>query len=53
VIPGGYVETDESYKRVASSQKFKESLQNHAKTKRIYAERAGLIYLGKAVILKR
>ena len=48
IIPGGYVETEESYKRVASSQRFKESLQKHAKTKKIYAECAGLIYLGNS-----
>ena len=47
ILPGGYVETEESYARVASSQKFKESLKEHAKSKRVYAECAGLIYLGE------
>lgn len=46
VIPGGYVESDEAYARVKDSSKFKTSLQNYAKEKKVYAECAGLIYLG-------
>jgi len=50
IIAGGYVETDESYARVKDSIKFKNSLINHAsKNKNIYAECAGLIYLGKKI----
>ncbi len=48
-IPGGYVESDSAYKRVKDSKNFKNSLIKHAKTKKIYAECAGLLYLGKAV----
>ncbi|WP_294965082.1 cobyrinate a,c-diamide synthase [Sulfurimonas sp.] len=50
IIAGGYVETDESYARVKDSKRFKNSLINHAKKdKSIYAECAGLIYLGKSI----
>ncbi len=50
IIVGGYVETEESYKRVKDSYKFKNSLIAHAKEgKEIYAECAGLIYLGKSI----
>ena len=48
IIPGGYVESDEAYKRVASSDNFKNSLIKHAQTKKVYAECAGLIYLGES-----
>jgi len=48
-IPGGYVETDTSYNRVKNSLNFKNSLINHAQSKHIYAECAGLLYLGKNV----
>ena len=48
IIPGGYVETPSSYKRVKESKKFKTSLQDHAQSKRVYAECAGLIYLGES-----
>jgi cobyrinic acid a,c-diamide synthase len=47
ILPGGYVESEEAYARVRDSFAFKESLQTHAKTKAIYAECAGLIYLGE------
>ena len=46
IIPGGYVETEESYARVSTSHRFKKSLQEHAVKKKVYAECAGLIYLG-------
>jgi cobyrinic acid a,c-diamide synthase len=46
ILPGGYVETDEHYARVKDSTHFKNSLIKHAKEKKIYAECAGLIYLG-------
>ncbi|PHS58769.1 MAG: cobyrinate a,c-diamide synthase [Sulfurimonas sp.] len=50
IIVGGYVETNESYARVKESTKFKNSLHIHAnKKKSIYAECAGLIYLGKCI----
>jgi len=49
ILPGGYVETTEAYDRVKNSFSFKDSLIKHAKNKSIYAECAGLIYLGKAI----
>ena len=46
-ICGGYVESKEAYMRIKGSFKFKNSLISHAKSdKRIYAECAGLLYLG-------
>jgi len=49
-IPGGYVETNEAYERVKTSQNFKTSLIEHAnKNKHIYAECAGLLYLSNSV----
>lgn len=48
-IPGGYVETKEAYDKIKDSKKFKSSLKEHGKTKHIYAECAGLLYLGKKV----
>jgi len=48
IIPGGYIETDEAYHRVKNSHKFRNTLINHAQQKKIYAECAGLIYLGKS-----
>ena len=54
IIVGGYVETDESYERVKNSNRFKNSLIVHAKkNKNIYAECAGLIYLGKKIDKKQ
>ena len=52
-IVGGYVETDSNYAKIKDSLTFKESLINHAKTKTIYAECAGLLYLGKSVDEKK
>lgn len=48
-IVGGYVETDSNYAKVKDSTKFRESLITHAKTKHIYTECAGLLYLAKSV----
>ena len=46
ILPGGYVESDEAYNKIKASKKFLNSLKEHAKTKKIYAECAGMIYLG-------
>ncbi|MGB5793791.1 cobyrinate a,c-diamide synthase [Poseidonibacter sp.] len=48
-IPGGYVETTRAYENIKNSLNFKNSLIEHAKSKHIYAECAGLLYLGKKV----
>jgi cobyrinic acid a,c-diamide synthase len=48
-ICGGYVETNSAYEKVKNSHEFKDSLIKHAKDKTIYAECAGLLYLGKSV----
>ena len=50
---GGYVETDEAYERHKNSENFKNSFIEHAKTKAIYAECAGLLYLSNAVDNKK
>ena len=50
---GGYVETEEAYERHKNSENFKNSLIEHAKTKAIYAECAGLLYLSNAVDEKK
>jgi len=48
-IAGGYIETDIAYSRVESSDRFRESLIKHSKSKAIYGECAGLLYLSKRV----
>ena len=48
-ICGGYVESDSAYAKIKHSKKFKNSLILHAKTKKIYGECAGFLYLGKMV----
>jgi len=52
-ICGGYVETPHAYSKIKNSNNFKTSLIEHAKTKAIYAECAGLLYLSNAVDDKR
>jgi len=52
-ICGGYVETSQAYKKLKNSKKFKHSLIKHSKNKKIYAECAGLLYLGKSVDEKK
>ena len=48
IIPGGYVESQEAYARIENSNRFKTSLQKYAKRGSLYAEYAGLIYLGES-----
>lgn len=48
-IPGGYVETDYNHDKIKDSHNFKASLIKHAKSKSVYAECAGLLYLGNSV----
>ena len=52
-IVGGYVETEHNYEKIKNSSRFKNSLISHAKTKSIYAECAGLLYLGNSVDEKK
>lgn len=52
-IPGGYVETSTAYDKIKDSNLFKKSLIKHAKTKVIYAECAGLVFLGNSVDKKK
>ncbi len=48
-ICGGYVETDDAYAKIKDANSFKNSLIAHSKKGYIYAECAGLLYLGKRV----
>ncbi len=48
-ICGGYVETPKAYGSIRTAETFKNSLIEHARTKKIYAECAGLLYLGRYV----
>ncbi len=48
-ICGGYVESREAYNRIKNSNNFRKSLINHSKNRKIYAECAGLLYLGNRV----
>ena len=48
-ICGGYVETPKAYESIKNSFNFKNSLITHAQNKKIYAECAGLLYLGNNV----
>ena len=52
-ICGGYIETKEAYKNIKDSNKFKQTLIKHSKLKAIYAECAGLLYLGNKVDNKK
>lgn len=47
-IPGGYVETTEAFDRIKTSYKFLNCVKNFRG--KVYAECAGLIYLGKSVL---
>ena len=54
ILPGGYVETKQHYNNIKDATTFKNSLILHAKKgKKIYAECAGLIYLGKQIDEKK
>lgn len=48
-ICGGYIETKKAYKNIKNSNKFKKSIIKHSLKKKIYAECAGLLYLGSYV----
>ena len=48
-ICGGYVENEKNYQKIKNSNKFKKSLIKHSKNGKIYAECAGLLYLGNRV----
>lgn len=46
-ICGGYIETKEAYDKYKNSNNFQASVKEHAKTKKVYGECAGLILLGE------
>ena len=46
---GGYVETEKAYASLKQAKNFRNSLIKHAQNKKIYAECAGLLYLGSFV----
>jgi len=47
---GGYVESEEAYRRIRQSHRFRNSLIRHTqKGKEVFAECAGLLYLGRRV----
>lgn len=46
-LPGGYVETADAYGKIRDSKNFRESLRSFPG--RVYAECAGLIYLGEQI----
>ncbi len=50
-LPGGYVETEEIYPGLQEAYRFKESLITYSQNKNtiVYAECAGLIYLGSSI----
>lgn len=48
-ICGGYVETEKAYTSIKKANNFRNSLIKHAQSKKIYAECAGLLYLGSYV----
>ncbi len=48
-IVGGYVESDKNYAKVKDSKHFRDSLIEHSKTKPVYGECAGLLYLSNRV----
>jgi len=54
ILPGGYVETDASYAKIQNATAFQNSLVQHAnRGGKIYAECAGLIYLGERIDTKQ
>ncbi len=52
-ICGGYVETKKAYKNIKNSNIFRKSLIKHSLKKKVYAECAGLLYLGTKVDNKK
>jgi cobyrinic acid a,c-diamide synthase len=52
-ICGGYIETSSAYQRIKNSKRFRKSLIKHSLKKKIYAECAGLLYLGNKVNNKK